>query len=106
MWTLASHIFPTQGAFSANGQIPAGEVRGSNSVDRGLGPMCTDVGVPMVTSPFVEMLRQMSGETATTWKVGLADEDNWHTWRVATLAVFKEPDKVGKVLRHDETVLD
>ena len=71
-----------------------------------LGPMCTDVGVPMVASPFVEMPRQMSGETATSRKVGLADEDDWHTWRVATLPVFKESDEISEVLRHNETVLD
>jgi hypothetical protein len=60
----------------------------------------------MVASPFVEMFRQMRGETATFRKVGLADEDDWHTWRVATLAAFKESDEISEVLRHDEPVLD
>jgi len=78
----------------------------SDAVNHCLGPMCTDVGVLMVASPFVEMLRQMSGEAATSREVGLADEDDWHTWRVATLADFKESDEIGEVLCHDETVLD
>ena len=55
-----------------------------------LGPVCTDVWVLVLASPFVEVLRQMRGETATLWKVGLADEDHVHTWRIAALAGFKE----------------
>jgi hypothetical protein len=35
LWTSASHILPTQGAFSAYGQTSAGEVGGGISVDPG-----------------------------------------------------------------------
>ena len=68
--------------------------------------MCTDVWVPMVASPYVEMLRQMSSEAAALRKVGLANEDDRHTRRVAALAAFKESDEISKVLRHDESILD
>jgi hypothetical protein len=36
MCASASHIFPTQEAFSAYGQASAADARGSISVDRGL----------------------------------------------------------------------
>lgn len=71
-----------------------------------LGPMRTDVGVPMVASPLVKMLRQMSGEAATSRKAGLANEDEWHARRVAILAFFKESGEISEVLRHNETPLE
>ena len=55
---------------------------GTHRSATGLGPMCTDVWVPMVASPYVEMLRQMSSEAAALPKVGLAHEDDRHAGRV------------------------
>ena len=68
--------------------------------------MCTDVWVLMVASPYVEMLHQMSSEAAALRNVGLADEDDRHTRRVAALAAFEESDGISKVHRHDESILD
>jgi hypothetical protein len=71
-----------------------------------LGPMRTDVGIPMVASPLVKMLRQMNGEAATSRKAGLTNEDDWHARRVTILAFFEESGEISEVLRHDETVLE
>jgi hypothetical protein len=70
-----------------------------------LGPIWTDVGVLVVTSPLVKMLRQMSGEAATSRKAGLANEDDWHARRAAVLAFFKESGEISEVLRHNQTLL-
>ena len=68
--------------------------------------MWTDIWVPMVASPYVEMLCQMSSETAAFRKAGLANEDDRHARRVAILAFLKESHKISEVLRHNETVLN
>ena len=68
--------------------------------------MGTEVWVPMVAGPCVEMLRLMGSEAAAFRKVGPANEDDRHTRRVAALAAFKESDEIGKVLRHNESILD
>jgi hypothetical protein len=64
--------------------------------------MCTDVWVPVVASPCVEMLRQMSSEATTPRKVGLANEDDRHTWGVAALPALKVPDEISKARSHEE----
>jgi len=70
-----------------------------------LGPTWIDVVVLMVTSPVVKMLRQVSAEAASSRKVGLANEDDWHARRATVLAFFKESGEISEVLLHNQTLL-